>query len=131
MITPSQILKTTDITKTKGSLARFDEDGKLESKCALGVISCVNYKELTLKNYMKVSYQEIIRASLPKELQWLEDDDAIPNLLYLQNDIEKEEGYYWNECSSSLSTFIFYLNDSGFNLSFKEMGEFLEVTFGV
>jgi len=132
MIKPSVILKETNITKVKGDLASFDAYGKLKGKCALGVISCENYMVLTPETKEDASYTKIMLASLPKSKQWLEKDQALPYFDYFLRK-EDDDGYSSLENGGwLLSRIIYQLNDSSqANLSFKELGEFLEVTFGV
>jgi len=113
----SQILKDTDITQVYGSLIRFDSNKDIVGKCALGVLACESQdKELHLSYTRASVHWESILKSYGLEDEWI-----YPR-------ISSEFGWDWNHAGTNITSIIMSLNDS-FHLNFKEIGEFLEVTF--
>jgi hypothetical protein len=122
----SQILRETTTPQIYGAQIKFDDDENLKGKCAIGVLACESgVPELKLgidKTY--ANYSQILGA------YGLRDEDIYPHLLY--NDaLNKKHGEFgWNfEFNNmSISAIIIILNDSH-HFTFKEIADFLEVTF--
>ncbi len=112
----SQILKETNVNQIYGDLIRFNED-ELEGKCALGVLACESGKEnLKLSKHTHyVLSEDILNAYEIADLKY-------PYLNVNGNFEWDFESEVW------LSTLIIRLNDT-YHFTFKEIGEFLEVTF--
>jgi len=124
----SQILRETKIHKITGDLIRFKRDKnfkdteELEGKCALGVLACESPdKNIHLsKNKPFKPFREII------ESYGLDNERLYP---FLGNPLNLRYKYTWSwEDHQALSDIIIQLND-GYKLNFKEIAEFLEVTF--
>ena len=107
----------------KGDLVRYDVTGKMEGKCAMGVLACGSgVKELKLsEDNMEINdYSDILEA------YGIEKEDVYPRFDDNYNDDERDV-WDWRG-NSSISAIIVKLNDN-WNFSLKEIGEFLEVTF--
>lgn len=120
----SQILKESKIPQITGDLIRFNWiSGKFEGKCALGVLACESgdpHLKLNKENNW-VAYSTILKAYGIEDL-------AIYPYLDINNSNYPEP---WNfKIESNLSGIIMRLNDS-YDLTLKEIGEFLEVTFNL
>ena len=112
----SQILKETTIPQITNHLIKFRDDTKeVIGKSALGVLACESDDPLLHLSREKlfVSHFQIL------ESYGIKDEKVYPYLT--GND------FFWNY-NSELSLIIKRLNDS-YNFTFKEIGEFLEVTF--
>lgn len=119
------ILRATKIKQIKEDLIRYDKKGKLVGKCALGVISCEVGLKLD-KDRTNVSSMAILMAGgLTQE----ESMEQYPFTRF-KNCYAKlpNEPELYDEQESSLDGMIFHLND-GIGMSFKEIADFLEVTF--
>ena len=127
------ILRDTNVPQIRGNLARWERDiePRLIGKCALGVISCEVGLPLSYYGY-EPSYDDIMsNANVPLEFY---DDCILPKIEREDGDNEAEvsniyfpigdsKGWEWQ----SLYQMIWNLNDGG--LSFKEIADFLEITF--
>ena len=125
----SQMLLETEVIQVTGRLARYNVSHEITGKCAMGVLACESGD-----SDMKLEYGKheplldpiLIDCKLPKDLdqvhklvyRYLNDDD-IPTLI----DIDMNN-------YQSLGSQIINLNDA-LRLSFKEIGEYLEVTYGI
>lgn len=121
------ILSSTDVPQITGKLISFDEHDNMIGKCALGVISCEVGIPLMNRGDNEVSYNRILsKANVPSELNGVQD--VLPSL-YIYTTSKGVESVFFNECTTTdLASYIYLLNDNG--LSFNEIAEFLEVTFG-
>jgi len=112
----SRILKETAIPQITNNLIKFRDDTKeVIGKSALGVLACESDDPLLHLSREKlfVSHFQIL------ESYGIKDEKVYPYLT--GND------FFW-DYNSELSLIIKRLNDS-YNFTFKEIGEFLEVTF--
>ena len=134
-----EILRNTTVPQIYGDLISFKvidvlDDGEPEhefiGKCALGVISCEVGMTLDY-NHQTYDYPDILRtAGVPEELI---NFDSLP---YLDTSINTDgdgrryitEIDFSDEGCSAFAEYIYKLNDGG--LSFKEIADFLETTFG-
>jgi len=124
----SQILRETKIQQITGDLIRFKQDERtfkpydeIIGKCALGILACESEDPSMHLNIDKtfVKYWEII------ESYGLKDDSVYPKLC----DKIGNNPYNWDfDDTANLSTIIIRLNDT-YQLKFKEIADFLEVTF--
>jgi len=112
----SQILKETTIPQITNHLIKFKDDTKeMIGKCALGVLACESddpFVHLSIERLF-VSHNQILGS------YGIKDEKVYPYLT--RND------FSW-DYNSNISLIIRTLNDS-YNFTFKEIGEFLEVTF--
>ena len=112
----SQILMETTISQITNHLIKFRDDTKeVIGKSALGVLACEsNVSSVHLsRERLFVSHSEILAS------HGINDEKVYPYLT--GND------FSW-DYNSELSLIIKTLNDS-YNFTFKEIGEFLDVTF--
>ena len=125
----SQMLLETEVIQVTGRLASYNESHEITGKCAMGILACESGDPDMKLEYDKsepLSGPVLIACKLPKDLyevpklvyKYLDDDD-IPTL----TDIDMDN-------YQSLGGQIINLNDS-LRLSFKEIGEYLEVTYGI
>lgn len=145
------ILATTDIPQIRYDLARWDwedEDVKsLVGKCVLGVIQCEVGDKITEDNVSNFNFEAIlVSAGLEAELI----EGGYPNILTRSITVDKDsnidkrtsvlvcDGFSsipdenGNDTDGhdglNLAQLLYGLNDSG--LSFQEIAEFLDITFG-
>ena len=114
----SQILMKTTIPQITNQLIKFRDDTKeVIGKSALGVLACEsdNPSIHLSRERLFVSHYQIL------ESHGIKDEKIYPYLT--GND------FFWNY-NSELSRIIKTLNDS-YNFTFKEIGEFLDVTFNL
>ena len=131
----SQILKESTIPQINGELIGYtDLNQDTIGKCALGVLACESGNpDLTLDENTTQLKQMRITNSILKEYdipsEYLNRHNAVLPELYSYDisDDEKHINWTW-ENSTTLEYIIMSLNDK-LELSFKEIGEFLEVTF--
>lgn len=132
---PSEILRNTTTPQICGDLIKFKKYDRVNGevimrkepeflgKCALGVLACESGKEnlqLSLKREF-VPYEDILSA------YGIEMEKVYPHM-----SIFPDDGKVWDftsEVLMSLDGIIIRLNDT-YELTFKEIAEFLEVTFG-
>ena len=141
------ILRASDIHQIYGDLIRFetkwnDEKGEFEAvnmtgKCALGVISCEVGMTLDYDHQLHDYVQILQHASVPDELI---DGSILPYLdvheKRMTDDVSSryigEFDIIYDESGGSIlsnfSEYIFKMNDG--SLTFKEIADFLEETFG-
>lgn len=120
----SQVLKETKVPQITGRLIRFNDiTDEFVGKCALGVLACESGDpNLKLnKDKIGVDYGDIIKA------YGIEDERIYP-LPHSPNIVSPEKTWDYS-MSVNLATIIMRLNDLH-KLTFKQIGEFLEVTFG-
>ena len=119
------ILRHSKIHQIKGNLIRYDINGKLVGKCALGVISCKVGLKLD-KNNTDIPAMDILRASGITE----KDIGSTYPFIRQKNCYAKlpDQPAIYDESYSTLEEIIFHLND-GIGFSFKEIADFLETTF--
>ena len=116
-----EILREAGVPKINGVLAKFDDSGECVGKCALGVISCAYFKQLTKDNTSDMSY-ELILDSLYIPDSW---QNSFPYSRFYNNDMDESLKY-----SYDMSGFIYALNDNqDLDLTFNEMADFYETTF--
>jgi len=119
------ILRETNIPKIEGRLVRFDTEGEVEGKCALGVISCEvglplgsNYKD-------HPTWEQILRkAGVSSDIL----DGTIPAVApssFSDTGFGSKGGLDYVEF---LSYYIINLNDN-FKLTFNEIADWIETTF--
>ncbi len=117
-------LRETDIKQINGNLVRYDYEGNVEGKCALGIISCDI--GLTLERGKdEPSYESIMGvAGVPDEFN--KNETNLPTIwrIGLEKNIELTMRDDYNQ---HLWANIFTLNDAG--LSFKEIADWIETTF--
>lgn len=130
---PSQVLKNTNVTQVTGELIKYkthDQEGDVLrepiflGKCAMGVLACESGNpELKLdENKISVRYNEILKA------YDIDYEEVYPYLYSPNNRNDNIRRWDFNDMSNNIADIIIKLNDShGF--TFKEIGEFLEVTF--
>ncbi len=131
----SQVLKETEIPQVTGDLIKFnfvssgqgeDWEGhytdEMIGKCALGVLACESNDPTIHLSFKRrsVSYDRIL------ETYGIKDEGIYP-LLKSPTNNDDIPMWDWEE-DSRLSYIIIKLNDR-YNFTFKEIGEFLEVTF--
>jgi len=125
----SQVLRETEVPKIKFRLISFNDDGEFEGKCAMGVLACESkVEDLKLsKDKTHVSYTDIINAyKIPKHM-----NGGVLPYIWKPSRGKIHVDFFENEKNQQwLSEQIITLNDS-LGLSFKEIGEFLEVTYGL
>ena len=112
----SQILMETTTPQITNQLIKFRDDTKeVIGKSALGVLACESddpFVHLSTERLF-VSHSQILKS------YGIKDEKVYPYLT--GND------FFW-DYNSELSRIIKTLNDS-YNFTFKEIGEFLDVTF--
>lgn len=117
----SQILKETNIHQITGALIKFDDNDELIGKCALGVLACESKdKSIHLSsNIVSVAWDKIL------ESYGINIHETYPSI-YLHG------GWCFDndDTGMSIHIIIIELNDR-FMFTFKEIGEFLEVTYGL
>jgi len=126
MIKISQILRETKIHQITGDLIRFEwhagqeEYGDLIGKCAMGILAC----ESPIEEF-HLSKQHQVVGDYDKIIESYDIDVA-----YISPNVCKKNGEIdWDfECDVNISTVIVRLNDT-FEFTFKEIADFLEVTF--
>ncbi len=112
----SQILMESTTPQIAKNLIEFrDSTNEVIGKSALGVLACESDDQSVhlSRERLFVSHSEILQS------HGIKDDKVYPYLM--GND------FSW-DYNSELSLIIKTLNDS-YNLTFKEIGEFLDVTF--
>lgn len=132
---PSEILRNTSTPQITGDLIKFKKyeksgtdiiklkEPELLGKCAMGILACDSGKknlQLSLKREF-VPYEDILSA------YGIEMEKVYPHM-----SIFPDDGKVWDftsEVLMSLDGIIIRLNDT-YELTFKEIAEFLEVTFG-
>ena len=132
---PSEILRSTTTPQITGDLIKFKkyeyvggESHRLAipeflGKCALGVLACESGKsnlKLDIDNDF-VSYEDILEA------YDIDTEKVYPNMSTLPD----KDGNIWdfkNDELMSIDGIIIRLNDT-YELTFKEIADFLEVTF--
>jgi len=121
----SQILKESTIPQITGKLAIFDLGTEnLIGKCAMGVLSCEsgNPKFIIHNNDTMIDVPNILKEyDIPEDLQ-----TEVPTFAF--DDIGQFDINYGSNDISYLFSEIVFLNDS-MKLTFKEIAEFLEVTY--
>lgn len=119
----SQILKETTVPQIKYTFISFGDNGKMMGKCALGVLACESDDKLL---HLDEEHRTIDMLDLFGSYG-IKDIGGLP---YLNNvtgwDFEYENQE--NKFLFTLSRVITSLNDH-WGFTFKEIGEFLEVTF--
>ncbi|MCH8914701.1 MAG: hypothetical protein IIA82_02460 [Thaumarchaeota archaeon] len=112
----SQILKETTIPQITNRLIKFrDDTNEVIGKSALGVLACESDDPSVhlSRERLYVSHYQIV------ESYGIKDEKVYP---YLAGN-----NFFW-DYNSELSLIIKTLNDSC-NFTFKEIGEFLDITF--
>jgi len=75
------------IPQCYGHLAEFNSDGEVESKCALGVISCETGVKLNEDNACYTQFDDILEtAGVPKDKIYDEDGVGMASFIYQRND---------------------------------------------
>jgi len=113
------MLRETDVPKIEGRLVRFDTEGEVEGKCALGVISCEAGLPLGSDYQDHPTWEQILRkAGVSSDIL----DGAIPAVA------PQSFGDSGLEYVEFLSYYIINLNDN-FKLTFNEIADWIETTF--
>jgi len=126
----SQILKQTTIQQIQGNLIRFIGDN-IEGKCAMGVLACEdgNEKHKLSKTEQSASITHSILGEydIPEDIR-----ESVPTIRHEwgQDSLPQDEKDVVIELENTynLTYQIMALND-GLGLNFKQIAEFLEVTY--
>jgi len=115
----SQVLKDTKIHQIHGHFIDFDLNGELLGKCALGILACESPDEtLHLSKYNRGGLWDNFDRLFKS--YGVEDIKGLPQPSIYNG---------WSfSTTSTLTDIIMHLNDTK-ELTFKQIGEFLEVTF--
>ena len=127
----SQVLKETTILQIKGSLIRFSSKDELEGKCAMGVLACEdgneNHKLKVNSSSRNITHDILNEYDIPEDIRGLVpsirsgySDGSLP-------DNEKSVNIDYDR-DTTLTYEIMVLNDT-FGLDFKQIAEWLEITY--
>jgi len=107
-------LRETKVKQITGRLSKFNANGDLLGKCALGVLTCKFHIPTTMDNQGDIRHCDIIKkCGVPNK--WL-------NIPFPYSDMIKYDGV------CSFSYVIFHLNDT-YKLTFEQIADYLETTF--
>lgn len=127
----SQVLKETTISQIKGSLIIFNNNKEMAGKCALGVLACEDGNEKHKLSFTSssrnITHDILNEYDIPEDIRGLVpsirsgySDGSLP-------DNEKSVNIDYDR-DTTLTYEIMVLNDT-FGLDFKQIAEWLEITY--